>query len=330
MNWIKENKFLAGFIAILVVGAGALGYLLYSAWGAYSDVSDQYTAQSDALKQLQARVPYPDEANLSKYKAERDDMIDATHELAASLSKMVLPIVEMTPSAFQDHLRDTLSDVSSEAVNNNVKLPEHFSMDFEKYQTSPPPAEAAGPLGRQMAALKMVMDILIDEHVDSVVSVQRTPLPQENPGGAARAERGGRGGGESPGATAPGGLVENYPFEVQFTANQPAFQKVLNDLAASTKQFFITRTLLIANSDPRPVPKEASATPPPAPAQPFIAAPASGSGAANALDASGGGFLKFIVGTEKLDVAMRIDMVTFNPPEKSNRTGTGPAPGHPR
>ena len=27
MNWIRENKFLSGFIAILVIGAGALGYL---------------------------------------------------------------------------------------------------------------------------------------------------------------------------------------------------------------------------------------------------------------------------------------------------------------
>jgi hypothetical protein len=178
-----------------------------------------------------------------------------------------------------------------------------------------------------MAALKIVMDILINEHVDSVTSVQRAPLPQENAGGAAHAERGGRGGGAGAGAGNTEGLVEKFPFEVQFSANQPSFQKVLNDLAASTKQFFITRTLLIANSDPRPVPKGSTATPAPAPAQPFIGTPAAGSEAANALDATGGSYLKFIVGTEKLNVAMRIDMVTFNPPEKSNRTGTGP-PGH--
>ena len=37
------------------------------------------------------------------------------------------------------------------------------------------------------------------------------------------------------------------PFEIRFVANQPAFQKVLNDFAASSKQFFITRTLIIEN-----------------------------------------------------------------------------------
>jgi hypothetical protein len=318
MNWVRDNKFLSAFIAILVIGAGVLGYLLYSAWGAYSDVTDQYNDQAAALHQLQTRVPYPDQANLAKYKTERDDLIDSTHDLATSLSQLVLPIVELTPSAFQDRLRDTISTIDAEAAQNNVKLPEHFSMDFEKYQTSPPIAEAAGPLGRQLAALKLVMDILINERVDGIISLQRTPLPQEGP--AHPAGGGGRPGG-STGAATSGGLIEKYPFDIQFVANQPAFQKVLNDLAASSKQFFITRTLLVENSDPKPVLKEQpNAGAPPPQAQPVITTPGQG-----APDTSGGSFLKFIVGTEKLDVAMRIDIVTFNPPDKSTRKGAAPA-----
>ncbi len=143
----------------------------------------------------------------------------------------------------------------AEAGQNSVILPQHFSMDFEKYQTSPPAVEAAGPLGRQLAALKIVMDILINEQVDAVIGLERTPLPQEGVAGS-RSERGrfGRGAGENAGGGGTsGGLVEKYPFEIRFTANQPAFQKVLNDFAASSKQFFITRMLLIENSDPKPV-----------------------------------------------------------------------------
>jgi hypothetical protein len=310
MNWVKENKFLSGFIAVMVLGAGVLGYLLYTAWGAYSDVTDQYTEQANALHQLQIRVPYPDKTNLTKYQAERDDLIDATHSLASSLAQFVLPTPEMTPSAFQDRLRDTLSAVISEAQQTGVKLPEDFTMDFKKYQTSPPPTEAAGPLGRQLAGLKLVMDILIQEHVDSVLSLDRTPLPQEGAGGAH---------GKGIGQSAGGGLVEKIPFEIRFTANQPAFQKVLNDLAASSKQFFITRTLLVQNSDPKPVAKELAPAPAPAAAQPGAPGATVAADVAGAADASGGSYLKFIVGTEKLDVAMRIDMVSFNPPEKAIR-----------
>jgi hypothetical protein len=309
MNWVNENKFLAG--------SAVLGYLLYSAWGSYSDVTDQYNELANALHQLQVRVPYPDQANLTKYKAERDDLIDATHDLAARLSGLVLPVVEMTPSAFQDRLRDTVSAVVTEAQETNVQLPQHFSMDFEKYQTSPPAPEAAGPLGRQLAALKIVMDILIHERVDSVLSLDRVPLPQE--GGGAHLEHGGgkfgHGGEESSGG---GALVEKFPFELRFTANQPAFQKVLNDLAASGSQFFITRTLLIENTDPKPVAKEPAGAPAPPPPQPFAAGAATDTSGAPGGPA-GGAYLKFIVGTEKLDVAMRVDMVAFNAPEKSAR-----------
>lgn len=327
MNWIRENKFLTGFIAILVVCAGAFGYLLYSAYDSYSDVSDQYTGTANDLHQLQARVPYPDEQNLFKYKAERDDLIKATHSLAASLSDMVLPVEELTPSAFQDRLRDTVSAVVTAAGKDGVKLPEHFALDFDKYQTQPPPAAAAGPLGRQLAALQIAMNILLDEHVDSVVALKRTPLTQE---GGLRTERGGGGGGRGGGGFGQRGeggggesagenLVERIPFQIQFTGGQPAFKKVLNDFAASSKQFFIVSSLIVENSDPKPIAKsDDTSAPSPTPDQ--SAAATSGTTATGAPDTSGeNGHLKFIVGTEKVNVAMRIDMVVFHTPETSSR-----------
>jgi uncharacterized membrane protein YgcG len=327
MNWIRENKFLTGFIAVMVIGVGVLGYLLYSAWSTYSDVSDQYTEKAGALHQLQIRVPYPDDANLAKYSAERDDFKDATHALADDLSKMVLPVEELSQSAFQDRLRETQSNVVAKADKQGVKLPAGFAMDFNKYLTSPPAAEAAGPLGRQLAALEIATDILLDEHVDSITSLTRTPLPQE--GGAGGPGAGGGPGGGGPGGGGPGGgrrgggrrggggggLVENYPFEIRFTSSQPVFQKVLNDFAASDKQFFITRTLIVENTNSKPVAKDqAAATPPPA-----AATTGTDSGAPPAA------YLTFIVGTEKLNVAMQVEVVAFNPPEKSARPGAAPS-----
>jgi len=299
MNWIRENKFLSGFIAILVVGAGGLGYLLYTAWGSYSDVSDQYTSLAGALHTLQIRVPYPDQQNLVKYRAERDSLIDATHSLATSLSQMELPVDPMTPSAFQDRLRETVSAVVAKAGQSSATLPDHFSLDFDKYQTSPPSAEAAPALGRQLAALKIAVDILLDDRVDNIISLQRTPLPQESgrPGGG--------------GGRREVSLVDKVPFEVRFTASQASFQKVLNDFAASSRQYFITRALLVENSDPKPKAKTSEA----APAVSLPVATGTDASVPGSPDTSGSnGFLTFIVGTEKVNVDMRIDMTTFNPP----------------
>ena len=58
MNWISENKFLAGFIGFLVVGVGALGFLLFMAMGDYGDtVHEEYVAKVQKLNGLQTLVP---------------------------------------------------------------------------------------------------------------------------------------------------------------------------------------------------------------------------------------------------------------------------------
>jgi len=330
MNWIRENKFLTGFIAILVIGAGVLGYLLYTAWGTYAEVTDQYTQAANDLHQLQIRVPYPDRENLAKYGAEREDLVAATGTLAASLSQMVLPVEELTPSAFQDRLRDTVSAVVAKAGQTGVKLPDKFALSFDKYETQPPAAAAAGPLGRQLAALQIAVNILLDEHVDSILSFQRTTLPQEG-GGEGGGGRSGRGGGAGGGFGPRGGSgngggggsreVDKAPVDIRFTANQLAFQKVLNDFAASNKQFFITRTLVVENTDPKPITKGTESLP----GAPAGAAPGAAQPGAPGTSGTGGDHLKFIVGTEKLNVAMRVDMVTFNVPESAHK---GAEPSH--
>ena len=297
MSWIRENKFLTAFIAVMVIAGGGLGYLFYSAWGAYAEQSDIYKSKADALHALQTRVPYPSEENLAKYKAQQKDLVAATNSLAASLSTMVLPVEEVTAFAFQDRLRDAVNRIVARAAKAGVKLPAKFAFDMDKYQTQPPPAAAASPLGRQLAALEIAMDFLIDEHVDSVVSLKRYPLAQESAGGG-----GGGGGGFGSRRGGGGGedLVEKFPFDLHFIASQISFHKVVNDFATSSKQFFITRSLAITNTDPKPVEKSVEGQPSPA------ATPAQATGE--------GGRLKFIVGAEKVESVMHIEIVAFNPP----------------
>jgi hypothetical protein len=120
--------------------------------------------------------------------------------------------------------------------------------------------------------------------------------------------------------------VEKYSFDVNFTSTQPAFQQVLNDFAACDKQFFITRTLVVENSNPKSISKAdaAAATPTPAPTPDASAGQPAISGSDTTTDTSGSNnTLRFLVGTEKVNVAMRIDMVTFNPPEGSTGAGRG-------
>jgi len=316
----------------MVLVLGGLGYLVYSAWDNFSQVSDSFNAQASTLHQLQTRIPFPAQDNLEKYKGEYGDLLDATRNLATTLSTMSLPIEDMSPSGFQSRLVETASGLAADAAKAGVTLPPKFFLDFDKYQTTQPSPEAAGPLARQLGALKIAMDILVTEHVDSIDALSREPLSQEGAaggggggggfgarggGGGGFGARGGGGGGGRRGGGGGGSLVETYPFKVQFTASQPVFQAVLNDFASSKQQFFITRSLNVDNNKPKTISFDdtanaANATPTPAPATTGTdtgAAPAS--------------YLTFLVGTEKLVVTMQVEFVAFNPPD----TSAGPARG---
>jgi hypothetical protein len=150
--------------------------------------------------------------------------------------------------------------------------------------------------------------------VDAITSLSRTKLPEE--GGAPTPNPRGHPVPHPHIATPAANeteLVQNNSFDIKFTSDQIAFQNVLNGFAASSKQFFITRDVVVENSNPKPVSKVAeTANGAPAPTPEATPAGAATSG----TDANQ---LQYIVGTEKLDVAMRVEMVTFNPPEKSNR-----------
>ena len=53
MNWIKQNKFLSGFIAVMVIGVGALGFLLFQAQSRYGEARTEYESKASELNRLE-------------------------------------------------------------------------------------------------------------------------------------------------------------------------------------------------------------------------------------------------------------------------------------
>src|SRR5437762_308926 len=52
MNWIKENKFLTGFLAVTLIGAGVLAYLMITAMGRASTAQTNYDAAAAQLLRM--------------------------------------------------------------------------------------------------------------------------------------------------------------------------------------------------------------------------------------------------------------------------------------
>src|SRR5437899_3364393 len=92
-------------------------------------------------------------------------------------------------------------------------------------------------------------------------------------------------------------LVERNVVDVSFKAAPGAARKVINEIAASTRQFLIIRTLYVHNEKDKGPSRERTANPTPPPG------PQASPGAAGALN--------FIVGNEHIEVSATIEMLRF-------------------
>ena len=280
MNWIKENKFLTGFLALLVAGAAALVYFLMAWQGSFTEASDNYYKQAEELKRLQSLVPYPDEGNLKQMREKKDEYVAGIAKLVGELRTYEVPVEQVKPEEFQDILKKTV-DAVIEKADHGV-LPAKFYLGFDVYQTKPPGSpQTAAALARELKAIDLLVNILINAKVTAITDVKRFPIPEEtDPKAAARKQ-----------------LVSKVPVEITFIGEQGRLRKALDEIVSSSKQFFILRSLAVRNEKER--------------------GPARGemnvqqAGAPGADDTQK---LKIIVGTEKLSVTARLEIVDFAPP----------------
>lgn len=334
MNWFKQNTFLAGFLGVVVVAAGVLGFLLLSAKGRHSEAATLYEEQSNELARLQSLAPYPDPANLKKMEGQRKEFQDAIAALQKNLGAAEIAVEPLSEVQFQDKLRESVSRVTAAAAAKGTKLPEKFYMGFDPYQTEPPKPEAAPLLGRQLKAMEAVVMMVIENKGFSINKLEREELPEEK--GVEKKEPDKKSGGKGERSSSQP-LVTKHPFDINFTGDQNLLRAVLNGLVSSKAQFYIPRRVEVRNEKDKGPPRIdpaaaamaaaalAAAAAPPAegvpPAAPDAstpgtpAAPAPLPGAAAPPAAA----LKYIVGEEKIEAAIRIEIVDFAEPAPATK-----------
>lgn len=278
MNWITENKFLAGFAGFMIVALGALGFMVFKASGDYNDQHTQYMQQVGTLNTLQNRAPYPNQDNLAKYAGQKTDLNKVIDKLEADVARQQFPLEpDLKPEQFQDKLRSAANAVVAKAKAANIKVPDKIGLGFEKYLTEPPKPGAAPVLARELAAIDFLVNQMIESHILSITPtapINRTPLPEES------------------GTTPPKELVRKSPLEISFTCDQSSLRKILTDINQNTKQFFIVRQIAIKNQVDKSLSKKVATD--------------------TRKDKTGG--LRRELGGETIDVTMKLEIVNFNPP----------------
>ena len=290
MNWIKQNKFLSGFIAVMVIGVGALGYLLFTAKSRYDEQRSEYETKVQELARLEGLKPYPETENLKQFEEQKKEHAAAIAALHKNLAAAQIPIEPLTREAFQDKLREAVTRITTKAKDSGVGLPAMFYLGMEKYQTEPPLPEAAPALGRQLKALEFVLTKMIDDGVTAVSKFDRESLPEEEGKGKKDKPNDPAKSGQS---EKPGKLVAYRGIDVEFTADQSRFRTFLNGIVTEKSQFFVPRLVIVKN--------EKDAAPPRV--QPGAAVKADG--VKENTDS------KYTFGLEKVNVSLVLDMVDF-------------------
>lgn len=333
MSWVKENKFLTGFIAVMVVGVGVLGFEVYTASSAYDEANEAYAKTSTEYKRLRSLAPYPNRQNLEQFENQKQEAGKVVTDFEAELAAREIPLEPISPTAFQDKLKEAVTAVRKTAQENGITLPDKSYLNFDKYESIPPTPEAAPALLREMKAIQWVVNQFLAQpasKMQAIVGLVRADLPEErtrssksgsgqggggqNGGGPGFGPGGGGGGNKGPGGGGQGGggsgrrdLVKYHPFNIAVLCKQEALMAVLKEIVSpKAPQFFVLRRIVIHNQKEKGPPK----VDPNAPANdPKDTGP------------------KYIVGEEWIEATLYLEMVDFTAPgEKNAADESAPAP----
>lgn len=303
MKWFQQNRsfgmFLIGF-GICALLAVALLYWRWSAWSGSKQAFDQVATERNRLEHLD---PFPSDDNYRKLQDYVEKYKVTLDKFKETLKTEVVPVPPLAPNEFQSRLRLVTIATLDRARVNNVRLPDKFELGFDEFTTTMPATPVAPLLGQELSQVQKLMNILIDAKVDSVTSLHRARLPEEggvSPTPAPSPTAGRRVVTAKPGATPLPTLIQRNIVDVAFKAAPSAARKVLNEIASSTGQFFIIRTLYVHNEKEKGPPREKMARPTPAERR-----------QANEAQPGAGTPLNFIVGNEHIEVSATIEMLRF-------------------
>src|SRR5438067_11781640 len=185
MNWYRENRWLGNFLIAFAVTALLALWFLFRARSGFTEASAQFNEAATERNRLEHLNPFPNEGNFRKTQAALNDYGATLTKLKEELRARVLPVEPIAPNEFQSRLRRAIVNTTERARANRVKLPENFHLGFDEFTTTLPTTAAAPLLGQELAQIELLLGLVIDAHVDAIMSIKRRP-PAAEPASASK------------------------------------------------------------------------------------------------------------------------------------------------
>jgi len=344
MSWIQENRFAAGLGGITAVAAAGLIFWGIKAGSSYNQAKEEYTAAADQVDTITGGKLYPSDANLRDKKKAVADYKKSVTDLQAAFDKFRAPTPpNVEPDVFSANLlkaKELAAKAFAEVRPQATELPPEFSMGNETYTGSPPPKEATGILTYELEAISELMASLAAAAPTKLLNIYRQPLEEE-----------------SKKAYDPKGKsYRALPIELSFTGTEATLRKFISSLDDSKSHYYVVRSLRVVNEklkaptaadgtfegadgEAKPEGGAPAADPfggasggfvlpgeEPAPAAGGATPPAADGAAAPAAPSGDGVILQQVLGSEKIHVFLRIDILQFLEAPKADASKKAEAP----
>lgn len=232
MSWIQENRFAAGLGGITAVAAAGLIAWGVSAGRKYSAAQEAYTAAADAVSSMEGEKLYPNEDNRQAKQQAVKDYEAAVGELQKAFKPFAAatpPNIE--PDQFNENLLKAKEGVAKAFADAGVEIPGEFFLGYEAFTNSPVKKEATGILSYQMEGIGQLLGYLAAAKPVKLLNIHRPKLAEEE------------GGTFDP----KGKSFRSLPVELSFTGTEASLRSFLSALDDSEKYYFVVRSMRVMN-----------------------------------------------------------------------------------
>jgi len=180
MSWIKRNLFLliGGLVALGLIGYA--GYFSYTQKGRVDEVTGQLNAQTEELKRLTTRDPYPNQGNIDAAREEQKREVQFIDRSRVFFTP-VTTLTNIDSAGFKGLLETTIFQMNRDAKEAGVELPAKFDFTFSPQRKRVDfAAETLVPLSTRLAEIKALTSVLFDARVHSITSLRRIPVAKED------------------------------------------------------------------------------------------------------------------------------------------------------
>jgi hypothetical protein len=276
---------------------GGSGLFAYTSYRKYTAAVALWESKLGVIESLGNKTPYPSEANVLALAAKVGSYKDSVARFRAALQSFQRPLnAELANTSSQGSIRGKIDRFRKAAKASGLELAmgEDFLLGFDLYANTVPSPDLAPVLEYQADAIDHLLGMLVDSGAESLDAFERDPIPGEL-GGAVNAET---------------GWVRGYPVRLRFGTSFDSFQRFMNALANDREFFYIVRVLKVKNEATEGVVKSAVDS--------GVAGREAGLPSAEAVDGAeeASGDARVLMGQEKLDVFMVVDIVRFPGPDE--------------